>query len=127
MHKISQQTAQAAEKHALASQKHRKSVEELGKALQEGEHPDIELGKRIEAQGKSIQKQAQETYFKAEKIPEEGYSTEAYLEYSQGQIEAAQTHIEAVKAYQEALAARLHKSNNSQKPGEKIESSQANI
>ena len=85
--------------------------------LQKGENADLELGKRLEAEGKSIQKQAQETLKKAKKIAEEDYSTEAFLESLQGQIDAAVTHVEAVKEYQEALQARLRARNTSDKLG----------
>ena len=57
MHKISEQTAEAAQKHALQSLEQGKSIEEVGKRLQSDDLLEEEIGQSIEWSGKTGQTQ----------------------------------------------------------------------
>ncbi|NMG22979.1 hypothetical protein [Brasilonema bromeliae] len=106
MHEISPQTVQAAQKHALQSLEHGKSVEEVGKRLQSDDQTKPEIGQSIEASGKTIQKQAQESLEKAQQLKEDP-SVEVFSESAQAHINASQNHIEAVKEFQKQVRTHL--------------------
>lgn len=106
MHQISQETAQLAQKHALQSLEHGKSVEEIGKRLQTDDIFEQEIGQSIEGSGQTAQEKAQEFLAHTQQLAEDG-STEAFSECVQAHIDANQSHIEAVKEFQKGLQTRL--------------------
>jgi hypothetical protein len=108
-HKISGETIQLAKEHAEESQRHGKTIEEMGKKLRENGHPDLEAAQQVEDSGKAVQKHAQGSLQKIENL-QGSQSTEDYIQISQKHIEEAQAHITATKAYREILAQRLQES-----------------
>ncbi|BDA70996.1 hypothetical protein CAL7716_051620 [Calothrix sp. PCC 7716] len=99
MHKVSEQRIQAAQKHALQSLEHGKSVEEVGKRLQNDSQIEPEVVQSIEASGKTIQENAQEFVEKSQELASDA-STEVFVETVQAHINANQSHIAAVKEFQ---------------------------
>jgi hypothetical protein len=108
MHKVSEQTIQAAQKHALQSLEHGKSVEKVGKQLQNYSHTKPKVGPSIEASGKVIQENAQEFVEKSQELASDD-STQMYVESVQAHIDTTQAHITAVKQFQKGLQAPLNK------------------
>ena len=106
MHQISQQTAEAAQKHALQSKEHGKSVEEVGKRLLEDDLMEPVIGQSIEASGRTIQKKSQQSLDLAQELAENG-STEVFAESIQAHVEATENHIEATREFQRGLQAHL--------------------
>lgn len=107
MHKVSEQTIQAAQKHALQSLEHGKSVEEVGRRLSDNDKIEEEVGQSIEASGKTIQENAQESLEKSQELASDG-STEVFVESVQAHVNATQSHVAAVKEFQKGLQAVLH-------------------
>jgi exonuclease VII large subunit len=99
MHEISQQNVELAQHHAKDVLKHGKSIEELGKRLQNHDETDKKIGQQIEAHGKNIQKHGQESLEKAQKLAEDN-STNTFTQSVEAHINASQIHIEAVKEFQ---------------------------
>ncbi|MEC4811760.1 MAG: hypothetical protein SAK29_00500 [Scytonema sp. PMC 1069.18] len=114
MHKISEQTAKAAQKHAYASLKHGEILEEIGKKLQKGDRDEQELGQHMEAYGKMIENQAQQGIASTERL-EEDNSTEVFLESVQEHINASLTHIEAAKEFISWVKDRVDESSSTPK------------
>lgn len=106
MHEISPESVQAAQEHAKQSLEDGKSVEKVGKHLQNNDLITPEIGQHIEAAGKTIQKQSQESLEKAQELTENN-STEVFSESVQSHIDAIETHIEAVKEFQKGLQQRI--------------------
>jgi hypothetical protein len=111
MHKVSEQTIQAAQKHALQSLEHGKSVEEVGKRLQNDSQMEPEVSQSIEASGKTIQENAQEFVEKSQELASDG-STEVFIESVQAHVDITQSHIAAVKEFQKGLQAPLNEAKN---------------
>ena len=107
MHQISQQTAEAAQKHALQSIEHGKSVEEIGNRLQNNDQIAPEIGESIEASGKTIQKKSQESLKKAQELAENG-STKVFGESVQAHVDAIESHIEANNEFLLGMQTHLH-------------------
>ncbi|OKH48547.1 hypothetical protein NIES2101_22255 [Calothrix sp. HK-06] len=104
MHKVSEQTVQITQKHALQSLEHGKLVEEVGKRLQNDSQIEPKVGQSIEASGKTIQENAQEFLEKSQELASDA-STQVFVESVQAHINANQSHIAAVKEFQKGLQA----------------------
>ncbi|MEH2285952.1 hypothetical protein [Nostoc sp.] len=102
MHKVSQKTIQAAQKHAQELLEQGKGVKELGESLQTDDQTSSQQGKCIEDCGESIQKQAQKAKDLTKKLAEDG-STEVFIEAVQQHININQAYIEATKEFQKTL------------------------
>jgi hypothetical protein len=116
-HKVSEEAIRLAEEHSEESQRHGRSIEALGKKLQENEDFDLEAARQIEASGKAAQQHAQRTLQDVDKL-RASQSTEDYIKISQNHIEEAQSHIEATKAYGKILAQRIQESKAVQEDSE---------
>lgn len=102
MHQISQQTVQIAQKHALQSLKHGKTIEEVGKRVQNNSPVEPKVGQSIEEGGEGMLKNAQEFLNKTQKLASKR-STKAFTESVQAHINTTQSHIAAVKEFQKGL------------------------
>lgn len=106
MHQISQQTAQAAQKHALQLLEQGKLVEERGLRLQSDNLLEEKTGQSIERAGKTIQERAQDILGHTHQLAEDG-SIEVFSECVQAHVDANQSHIESVRELQKRLQTRL--------------------
>lgn len=104
MHKVSEQTVQAAQEHALISLEHGKSIEEVGLRMQSDQTE--QEGQRIKAYGETVQKHAQKSLEKAQKLTEDN-STDVFVESVQEHIKASVAHVEAVREFEKASHAYL--------------------
>ena len=75
-------------------------------ACDRNEQIESEIGKSIEAHGKTIQKKSLESLDLAQELAQNG-STELFAESVQAHIEAIKSHVEATKEFQHRLQAHV--------------------
>jgi DNA-directed RNA polymerase subunit M/transcription elongation factor TFIIS len=98
-HKVSKDTVQAAQKHALQSLKHTEEIEELTQKLKTGHPAEQEQAKRIEPYLENLQEHSEEFMVKAQQLNEQDNSTETFVECVEEHVKATEAHIQVVKEF----------------------------
>ena len=113
MHKISEQSMQAAQRHALIARKHGNSIQACARALQRWNdtHTLEDHSQFIEEYGETVKIYAEKSLMYAQLLQEQDvHSTKVYGLAVKSHVNATQAHIQAVKMYtqriQELLKAR---------------------